>query len=89
MYRHQQPIYSHEDISNFLPSSDSEAEESNDGYDPQILFETIMQSNEEYLESRKSSMQNKNETINKLSKGHQEIVPDILKLEQQSTQFNF
>jgi hypothetical protein len=52
VYRHHEPIYSHDEISGYLDSSEEE-DFDRDAFDNHIIFET----NEEYIDSRKSSQQ--------------------------------
>ena len=52
VYRHHEPIYSQDEIGGYLDSSEEE-DFNQDALDHPIIFET----NEEYIDSRKSSQQ--------------------------------
>lgn len=63
VYRHHEAIYSHEEIGEFASSEEEDFDQ--DAFDNHIIFET----NEEYIDSRKSSQQP--QPKNKLSRsGH-------------------
>lgn len=72
VYRHHEPIYSQDEISAYLDSSEEEEDFDRDAFDNHIIFET----NEEYIDSRKSSQQPQPKS--KLSRPAEPIIEEPL-----------